>query len=106
MKEIKSGAIITSNHFSKVDNTIIRFLMHRIGRGRKFYIIVQESNIFMPGTIGWLLKNNRTIPINKDHKYIATNFEPSLAKIFNKKQFVLIYPEEEMWFNYKLPRPR
>lgn len=106
VRHIKTGAIITSNHFSKVDNTIIRYLLHRMGRGRKFYIIVQESNIFMPGTLGWLLKNNRTIPINKDRKYITTNFEPSLEKILNRKQFVLIYPEEEMWFNYKLPRPR
>lgn len=105
IKKIKTGAIITSNHFSKVDNTIIRYLLHRMGRGRKFYVIVQESNIFMQGTLGWLLKNNRTIPINMDRKYISTNFEPSLEKILKKKQFILIYPEEEMWFNYKLPRP-
>lgn len=102
---IKTGAIITSNHFSKVDNTIIRYLMHKIGKKREFDIIVQECNIFMPGSLGWLLKNNQTIPINKDHKYIASNFEPTLEKLFDKKHFVLIYPEEEMWFNYKKPRP-
>lgn len=105
IKDIKTGAIITSNHFSKIDNTIIRYLMHKIGKKRKFDIIVQESNIFMPGSLGWLLKNNRTIPINKSHKYISNNFEPTLEKLFNKKHFVLIYPEEEMWFNYKKPRP-
>ena len=32
--------------------------------------------------------------------------EPTLEKLFQKKHFVLIYPEEEMWFNYKKPRPR
>ena len=104
-KGIHTGAIITSNHFNKIDNTIIRYLMHRVGRGRKFDIIVQDSNIFMPGTLGWLIKNNRTIPINKDHKYISNNFEPAMKKFFQKKHFVLIYPEEEMWYNYKLPRP-
>lgn len=105
IKNIKTGAIITSNHFSKIDNTVIRYLMHKIGKKRKFDIIVQESNIFMSGSLGWLLKNNRTIPINKDHKYIAHNFEPTLEKLFNQKHFVLIYPEEEMWYNYKKPRP-
>ena len=106
IKNIKTGAIITSNHFSKLDNTVIRYLMHRIRKSKKFDIIVQESNMFMPGTIGWLMKNNRTIPINKDHKYIANNFEPALEQLLKKKHFILIYPEEEMWFNYKLPRPR
>lgn len=105
IKGIKTGAIITSNHFSKIDNTIIRYLMHKIGKKRKFDIIVQETNIFMPGCLGWLLKNNRTIPINKSHQYISTNFEPTLEKLFKQKHFVLIYPEEEMWFNYKKPRP-
>lgn len=105
IQNIKTGAIITSNHFSKVDNTIIRYLMHKIGKKRKFDIIVQETNIFMPGCLGWLIKNNRTIPINKSHQYIANNFEPTLEKLFQKKHFVLIYPEEEMWFNYKKPRP-
>ena len=106
IKDIKTGAIVTSNHFSKIDNTIIRYLMHRIGKKRKFDIIVQETNIFMPGYLGWLLKNNRTIPINKSHEYIAKNFEPTLEKLLKQKHYVLIYPEEEMWFNYKKPRPR
>lgn len=30
IKDIKTGAIVTSNHFSKIDNTIIRYLMHKI----------------------------------------------------------------------------
>ena len=105
IKSIKTGAIVTSNHFSKIDNTIIRYLMHRIGKKRKFDIIVQETNIFMPGYLGWLLKNNRTIPINRSHQYISTNFEPTLEKLLKQKHYVLIYPEEEMWFNYKKPRP-
>ena len=84
IKSIKTGAIVTSNHFSKIDNTIIRYLMHRIGKKRKFDIIVQETNIFMPGYLGWLLKNNRTIPINKSHQYISTNFEPTLEKLLKQ----------------------
>ena len=79
--------------------------MHKIGKKRKFDIIVQETNIFMPGYLGWLLKNNKTIPVNTNHQYIATNFEPTLEKLFKMKHFILIYPEEEMWFNYRKIRP-
>ena len=104
IKGIQTGAIVTSNHFSKVDNTITRYLMQKVGKKRKFDIVVQDTNIFMPGYLGWLLKNNRTIPINRSHQYISTNFEPTLEKILKQKHYVLIYPEEEMWFNYKKPR--
>ncbi len=105
LKNMNSGAIITSNHFSKVDNTIIRYLLHRIGRGKHFYIIIQETNILMPGSLGWLMRNCYTMPISKNAEYMANNFGPALEKLLKNKEYVLIYPEEEMWFNYKKPRP-
>lgn len=105
IKNIKGGAIITSNHFSKVDNTVIRFLLHRIGRGKHFYIIVQETNILMPGSLGWLMRNCYTMPISKNAEYMVNNFAPALEKLLKNNEYVLIYPEEEMWFNYKKPRP-
>ena len=105
IKDIDGGAIITSNHFSKVDNTIIRYLLHRIGRGKHFYIIVQETNIIMPGSIGWLLRNCYTMPLSKNAEYMTKNFAPALEKLLKQNEYVLIYPEEEMWFNYRKPRP-
>lgn len=105
IKHINGGAIITSNHFSKVDNTVIRYLLHRIGRGKHFYIIVQETNILMPGSLGWLLRNCYTMPLSKNAEYMTKNFAPSLEKLLKQNEYVLIYPEEEMWFNYKKPRP-
>lgn len=105
IKNIDGGAIITSNHFSKVDNTIIRYLLHRIGRGKHFYIIVQETNILMPGSLGWLLRNCYTMPLSKNAEYMTKNFAPALEKLLKQNEYVLIYPEEEMWFNYRKPRP-
>ena len=102
---INGGAIITSNHFSKIDNTIIRYLLHRIGRGKHFYIIVQETNILMPGSLGWLLRNCYTMPISKNAEYMTKNFAPALETLMKENEYVLIYPEEEMWYNYKKPRP-
>lgn len=105
IENIDTGAIITSNHFSKVDSTIIRFMINKIHKSKDFGIIVQESNFFMPGVIGWLIRNNKTIPLSLDHNYMAKNFIPTVRELLNKKSFILIYPEEEMWFNYRKPRP-
>lgn len=102
---IDTGAIVTCNHFSKYDNTVIRYLMQKIGKKKNLYILVQETNMKMEGGIGWLMKNCYTIPISHSLEYIQNNFMPTLEKIFDKKGFVLIYPEQEMWFNYKKPRP-
>lgn len=105
IKNITTGAIITSNHFSKVDNTIIRYMMQKINKTKDFGIIVQETNFFMPGELGWLVRNNKTIPLSMDYKYMSKNFNPTIKELLEKKNFILIYPEEEMWFNYKKPRP-
>ncbi len=105
IKNIETGAIITCNHFSQEDNTVVRYLMHKIQKKRSLYIVVQETNMKMEGDVGWLLKNCYTIPLSKDLDYLQNNFNPTLQKIFNKNAFVLIYPEQEMWFNYKRPRP-
>lgn len=105
IKNITTGAIITSNHFSKVDNTIIRYMMQKINKTKDFGIIVQDTNFFMPGELGWLVRNNKTIPLSMDYKYMSRNFNPTIKELLEKKNFILIYPEEEMWFNYKKPRP-
>lgn len=105
LEHISTGAIITCNHFSKVDNTVIRYMINKINKSEQFGIIVQESNFFMPGGIGWLIRNNRTIPLSLDHNYMSKNFIPTIKELLQNKNFILIYPEEEMWFNYKKPRP-
>ena len=105
IESISTGAIITCNHFSKVDNTVIRYMINKIHKAENFGIIVQESNFFMPGIIVWLIRNNKTIPLSLDHNYMSNNFMPTIKELLENKSYILIYPEEEMWFNYKKPRP-
>ena len=105
IENLPTGAIITCNHFSKVDNTVIRYMINKIHKAKDFGIIVQESNFFMPGIIGWLIRNNKTIPLSLDHNYISNNFMPTIKELLENKAYILIYPEEEMWFNYRKPRP-
>jgi hypothetical protein len=101
----QNGAIITANHFSPVDSTIVRFLIEKVFDAKKFSIVVAESNVFMPGKLGWLLKNVNTMPFTNDIRYLEDNFNPAIKEKLDDKHFILFYPEQEMWPGYTKPRP-
>ena len=99
------GVIITSNHFSPTENTVIRYLTNKLGR-RQLGIISQASNFAMTGVIGFLMNYADTIPLSADPHYLARDLLALLKeRLVDKKQAVLLYPEQEMWFNYRKPRP-
>lgn len=100
------GILITSNHFSPLENTVIRHLTQKL-RHKKLHIISQTTNFAMKGFIGFLMNYANTIPITaEDPRYLARDFLSVLKeKLVYKKQAVLLYPEQEMWFNYRKPRP-
>lgn len=102
--DLTNGAIITSNHFNPLDSYNIRKIVEE-KLHKKLYIVVQDTNLAMPGALGFLFNNIEVIPLSKSPNYIIKKFMPELKKLLSKGNFVLIYPEEEMWFNYKLPRP-
>lgn len=100
------GVLITSNHFSPVENTVIRHLTNKLRR-RKLHIISQTTNFAMKGFFGFLMNYANTIPITADDpRYLARDFLAVLKeKLVDKGEAVLLYPEQEMWFNYRKPRP-
>lgn len=99
------GCLITSNHFSPLENTVIRYLTNTLGR-KRLGIISQTSNFAMTGIVGFLMNYADTIPISYEPHYLAKDF-PAILKerLIDKKDAVLLYPEQEMWFNYRKPRP-
>lgn len=101
---IKTGAIVTSNHFSPIDNTVVRHTMRKVGK-RHLPIVGQETNLAMPSLFGFLMRYADIIPISSDLHYVANDFERLLHAEVEAGSFVLIYPEQEMWFNYRKPRP-
>lgn len=102
--DLFGGFIITSNHFSPFENTVIRHLTNKLGK--KLNIVSQVSNFKMNGIIGFLMNYADTIPISSDPRYLARDMTGILQdKLINQKNAVLIYPEQEMWFNYRKPRP-
>lgn len=104
LDKVKGGAIITSNHFSPIENAMVRMIALRDGK-RYLPIVIQETNVAMKGLVGFLMNHADTIPISVGKRYIKKFFEPQIRKYLKKKKFVLIYPEQEMWFNYRKPRP-
>ena len=104
IKDINKGAIVTSNHFNPLDNLLIRKLVKKRYKKNPF-IVIQDTNLAMPGFLGYLMNSLHTIPLCKSPNYIIKTFKPELKKVLEKNNYVLIYPEEEMWFNYRLPRP-
>lgn len=99
------GVLITSNHFGPLENTVIRHLTNALGR-KKLGIISQTSNFAMTGILGYIMNYADTIPISTEPRYLARDFLSVLKeRLVNKKDAVLLYPEQEMWFNYRKPRP-
>ena len=99
------GMLITSNHFNPLENTVIRHLTDKLGR-KELGIISQTSNFAMTGMLGYIMNYADTIPIYADPRYLAGDFLSVMReRLVDKKQPVLLYPEQEMWFNYRKPRP-
>ena len=103
VKDIKTGAIITSNHFNPLDNLIIQKLIRKLGK-KRLYIVSQVSNFAMDGFIGFLMNYSDTIPLSKQVGFMKRQFAKLIKSKLKNNDYILIYPEEEMWFNYRKPR--
>lgn len=103
IKNIKTGAIITSNHFNPLDSTVVQTAMKKIGKNRIF-IVGQEENLAMQGFIGFIMNYADIIPISNQIGYMKKDFPELIQNKLQKNDYILIYPEQEMWFNYKKPR--
>lgn len=103
-RKVKSGAIVTSNHFNPLENLTVFQGMARAGHPRT-YVVSEDTNFLMQGFIGFFMKNYDTVPITKSHDYLSHQFPAILRQILSHNRLVLIYPEEQMWFNYRRPRP-
>ena len=104
IENIDTGAIITSNHFSPKDSTPIIYAIKKVGMYKKFNIVIDDNNLAMDGLFGFIMNYFNTVPINSDKEYNEKKFMPAIEKLLKNNNLILIYPEEEMWFNYKKVR--
>ncbi len=104
LQNVKTGAIITSNHFSPQDSTPIIYALKKLKKQNDLNIVVTEANLAMEGELGFIFNNYNMIPLSNNKEYTEKKFIPAIKKLLEKKHFILIYPEQEMWFNYRKVR--
>lgn len=103
LRGVKGGAIVTSNHFSPFEILAMRKCMNNIRK--RLYFVSQESNLKMTGLFGFLMNYMDIIPCTPAGAYMQGRFFDELKRHLSKEQYVLLYTEQEMWFNYRKPRP-
>ena len=103
---LESGAIITCNHFNAFDSFAIQVAYEKSGhKKRKFYRIIREGNYTsFPGFFGYLMRHFNTLPLSANPKTMR-EFTDATKILLKEGHFILIYPEQSMWWNYRKPKP-
>ena len=96
-------AFVTGNHYNQFDVLLMKKLAMK--KHERLFIIVEASNLAMPYLIGWAVRNFDSFPIDNNFRYLSRIFPKKLAQTLTKTCWILIYPEQELWFNYRKPRP-
>lgn len=106
LKELKSGAVITCNHFNAFDSFAMQVMYDESGiKKRKFYRVIKEGNYTnFPGIYGLLMRNCNTLPLSSN-SHTMRKFYTAVENILWRGHLILMYPEQSMWWNYRKPKP-
>ncbi len=106
--KLETGAVITCNHFNAFDSFAIQMAYEESGhkeKNRVFYRIIREGNYTsFPGFYGFLMRHYNTLPLSSNRK-VMKEFVRATDTLLKEGHFVLIYPEQSMWWNYRKPKP-
>lgn len=105
-QNLNSGAIITCNHFNAFDSFAIQMAYEAAKqKKRKFYRVIREGNYTnFPGFYGFLMRSCNTLPLSSNC-ITMKKFIKSTDQLLQDGHFVLFYPEQSMWWNYRKPKP-
>ena len=105
-RNLKTGAIVTCNHFNAFDSFAMQLAYDQAQQpGRRFYRVIREGNYTsFPGFYGFLMRNCDTLPLSSN---LATmkKFMQAVDELLKEGHFILVYPEQSMWWNYRKPKP-
>lgn len=107
MINIETGAVITCNHFNPFDSFSIEqvFRCAKKDKTKKLYKVIREGNYTnFPGLYGFFFRNCDTLPLSSNPRTMV-EFMKAVDTILQRKDFILVYPEQSMWWNYKKPKP-
>ena len=102
------GVIITCNHFNAFDNFAIHYALFPYmynGNGKVLYKVIREGNFTnFPGLYGFFFRHCNTLPLSANFSTMK-KFMQAVKTLLARKEKILIYAEQGMWWNYRKPRP-
>ena len=107
LQNIETGAILTCNHFNPYDSFTVEKVFRMAGedKKRKLFKVIREGNYTnFPGMYGFFFRNCDTLPLSSN-KRTMIKFIKAVDVILKRGDFILIYPEQSMWWNYRKPKP-
>jgi len=107
LSKVKTGAMITCNHFNPFDCFTIEKAFRLSGQieNKRLYKVIREGNYTnFPGLYGFLFRNCDTLPLSSN-KRTMVEFMKAVDTLLQNGDFILIYPEQSMWWNYRKPKP-
>lgn len=107
LSELKTGTILTCNHFNPFDCFTIEktFRLSGQAKTKKLHKVIREGNYTnFPGLYGFFFRNCDTLPLSSN-KRTMVEFMKAVDTLLQKGDFILIYPEQSMWWNYRKPKP-
>lgn len=107
MQNVKTGAILTCNHFNPFDCFTMELMFRKSGqnKSKKIFKVIREGNYTnFPGLYGFFFRNCDTLPLGSTKKSMTCLIK-AIDTILKRGDFILIYPEQSMWWNYKRPKP-
>lgn len=107
LSKVSTGAIVTCNHFNPFDCFTIEKVFRMSGKieEKRLYKVIREGNYTnFPGLYGFFFRNCDTLPLSSN-KRTMVEFMKAVDTLLQKGDFILIYPEQSMWWNYRKPKP-
>lgn len=107
LEKVSTGAMITCNHFNPFDSFSIEeiFRNSKQAKTKKLYKVIREGNYTnFPGLYGFFFRNCNTLPLSSNPRTMV-EFVKAVDVILKKGDFILIYPEQSLWWNYRKPKP-
>ena len=103
---LDSGAVITCNHFNAFDSFAIQLAYEAADQpNRSFWRVIREGNYTsFPGFYGFLMRHCNTLPLSSNLETMK-KFISATNELIKTGNFVLFYPEQSMWWNYRKPKP-
>lgn len=105
---LKTGAIMTCNHFNAYDSFAIQMAYEASisnWKKKRFYRVIKEANYTsFPGFYGFLMRHCYTLPLSSSPKAMGEMMK-SVDTLLKEGHLVLVYPEQSMWWNYRKPKP-